>query len=399
MFHLLSRQYACPNISLHIRPDNAPWQAFNASVIRALVLLAALFVFQAPAHAQARYYVQAELDALLAPVALYPDLLLSHVLMVATYPDDLHAAAAWLRANPHLTGEDAARAAGSMPWHESLKVLLAFPDLLYRMDESPQWTADLGAAFLIQESQVIDTVQSLRRRAQALGYLQPSEQYLVQQQGQAIAIYPAQPQVIYVPYYNPYVVYGPWWSYSYRPVYWRPWYPRPVVCVSANFFSGTLDWRRRHITYVASRHIVGQQGPPITSYSRASPAVRPLVPGALLPRESWHAGEVERRDYDRVRRIDGSRQTPVFNHVQQAQPVRPLVQATQIPPQMPVQNHIQNPRPIAQVAQIPTQMQRPVQFHVEMPRPVAVQQPTHQAQLSRPAIQGGGRFQQRGQAR
>lgn len=399
----LDLQDACPNICLHILTDVAPPQAFNTSMTRfvAFVLLAALVVLQAPANAQARYYNQGELDALLAPVALYPDPLLSHVLIAATYPDDLHEAAAWSRANPQLTGEDAVRAADSMLWHESVKALLAFPNLLYRMDESPQWTADLGAAFLAQQPQVMDTMQGLRRRAQASGYLQPSEQYSVQQQGQAIAIYPVQPQVIYVPYYDPYVVYGPWWWSSNRPVYWRPWYPRPAVFVSAKFFSGSLDWHRRHITHVAPRQIVIQQVQPVTIHHRANPAARPIVQGTQFPRGSWRAREVERRkveqrDPGREHRIDGSRPVSVFNHVQQAPLARPIVQAAQILPQMAVRKYVQNTRPIAQVAQVPPQVQRPVQHRVEAPRPVAVQQPMHQAQVSRPAVQGG-HFQQRRQ--
>ncbi len=396
-------QDARANIYLHILTDVAPPQAFNTSMTRfaAFALLAALVVLQAPAYA--RYYDQAELDALLAPVALYPDPLLSHLLLAATYPDDLHDAAAWSRANPQLTGEDAVRAADSTLWHESVKALLAFPDLLYRMDESPQWTADLGAAYLAQEPQVMDTVQGLRRRAQATGYLQPSGQFSVQQQGQAIAIYPVRPQVIYIPYYDPYVVYGPWWWSSHRPVYWRPWYTRPAVFVSAKFFSGSLDWHRRHVTHVAPRRSVIQQVQPVTIHNHANPAARPIVQGTQLPRGSWRAAELERRkveqrDPGREHRIDGSRPVPAFNQVQQAPPARAIVQAAQILPRMAVQKHLQNTRPIAEVARVPAQMQRPVQHRVEAPRPVAVQQPMHHAQVSRPADQGG-RFQQHRQGR
>ena len=113
----------------------------------ALVLLAALTAWQLPVQAQARMYNQAELDALIAPVALYPDEVLSNILVASTYPDDVRQAAEWSRANAQLTGEDAVRAAQPMPWHPSVKALVAFPDLLGRMNESPQWVADLGAAF------------------------------------------------------------------------------------------------------------------------------------------------------------------------------------------------------------------------------------------------------------
>jgi hypothetical protein len=214
----------------------------------ALLLAALLAVWQLPSQAQSRVFNQAELDALLAPVALYPDPVLSNILEAATYPDDLREAAAWSRANPQLTGEDAVRAAEPIPWHPSVKALLAFPELLARMNESPQWTADLGMAFQEQEPYVMDTVQGLRRRAQASGSLQSNDQYSVQQEGSSIAVYPAQPQSVYVPYYDPYVVYGPWWWPAYRPIFWRPWFTHPTVFVSTTtFFVRSVDWHRRHV--------------------------------------------------------------------------------------------------------------------------------------------------------
>ena len=246
----------------------------------ALVLLAALTAWQLPAQAQARVYNQAELDALLAPVALYPDAVLSNILVASTYPDDVRQAAAWSLANPQIAGEDAVRAAEPMPWHPSVKALVAFPDLLARMNESPQWVADLGAAFREQEPYVMDTVQRLRSRAQANGSLQSNDQYTVQQQGPDIAVYPAQPQVVYVPYYDPYVVYGTWWWPAYRPVFWRPWYPRPAVFVSANFVR-SVDWRQRQIVHPGFRgqvrqvvRAVQQPQPVIQSHTSAQPYVQ-----------------------------------------------------------------------------------------------------------------------------
>jgi uncharacterized membrane protein YgcG len=212
-----------------------------------LALLAAAAIC-APAHAQ-KIYSQAELDALLAPVALQTDGVLSQVLMAATYPEDVADAAAWSRANPHLRGDDAVRAAGQEPWDPSVKSLLAFPELLARMDESPQWLRDLGEAFLSQQAQVMDTVQGLRRRAQANGQLVTTGDTAVYQQGEAIVVQP-RAQVVYVPYYDPYVVYGPWWwGPYYRPVLWRPWAPYPVVVVRGFFYSAP-DWHHRHVRVV-----------------------------------------------------------------------------------------------------------------------------------------------------
>jgi hypothetical protein len=248
----------------------------------ALVLLAVLAVWQLPAQAQPqpRVYNQAELDALLAPVALYPDAVLSNILVASAYPDDLGQAAAWSRANPQLAGDTALQAAEPMPWHPSVKSLVAFPDLLARMNDSPQWIADLGAAFREQEPYVMDTVQRLRSRAQANGSLQSNDQYTVDQQGSSIAVYPAQPQVVYVPYYDPYVVYGTWWWPAYRPVFWRPWHLRPAVFFTRNVFVRSVDWRQRQIvrpTFQGQAHQVArniQPQPVIQSHPQAQPYIQ-----------------------------------------------------------------------------------------------------------------------------
>lgn len=239
-----------------------------------LLLVAGLALWQLPAQAQPRQYNQAELDALLAPIALYPDSVLSHVLVAATQPEDMHEAAAWSRANPHLAGEAAVQAAEPLPWHPSVKALLAFPDLLARMDESPQWTVDLGHAFFEQEPYVMDTVQTLRQRAQASGALQSNSNYSVQQNGASIEVYPAQPGVVYVPYYNPYVVYGTWWWPAYRPVLWRPWHARPAHFGHTHVVVRHVDWHRRHVV----RNVVHHQNRAIRHPAphRVQPSHRPV---------------------------------------------------------------------------------------------------------------------------
>jgi len=124
-------------------------------------------------------------------------------------------------------------------------------------------------------------VQRLRSRAQANGSLQSNDQYTVQQQGPSIAVYPAQPQVVYVPYYDPNIVYGTWWWPAYRPVFWRPWYPRPAVFVSTNFFVRTVDWRQRQIvrpTFQGQLHqaarAIQQPQPVIQSHPQAQPYIQ-----------------------------------------------------------------------------------------------------------------------------
>jgi hypothetical protein len=225
---------------------------------------------QYPGQPQApqRIYTQAELDQMLAPIALYPDALLSQILMAATYPIEVVQAARWSRANPGLTGENAVRAVQNEDWDPSVKSLVAFPQVLQRMDERLDWTRSLGDAFLAQEAQVMDQVQQLRQRAQAAGNLRSDERIRVEQQGPAIVVQPASPQYVYVPYYDPMVVYGPWMWPAYQPVVWAPWpgYARPYrpgvsvgfwwggpVSLSLNFLFSDFDWGHRHVR-VSHRH-------------------------------------------------------------------------------------------------------------------------------------------------
>jgi hypothetical protein len=215
--------------------------------MRFLLALAAALAIAAPAQAQ-RIYSQAELDAMLAPIALHPDGLVSQILIASTYPQDVAEAARWSRANPSLRGEEAVRLVQHEDWDPAVKALVAFPELLERMEESPQWVHDLGQAFLQQQAHVMDTVQQLRRRAHASGHLTQTDQYSVYSQDDAIVVQP-RTQIVYVRYYDPYVVYGPWWWPHYRPVHWRPWAVRPVF-VSHSFFYSNFDWRHRHVRVV-----------------------------------------------------------------------------------------------------------------------------------------------------
>ncbi len=165
------------------------------------------------------------LDSLLAPIALYPDQLLSQVLMASTYPLEVVEAARFVQQNPGLKGETLDQALGAKTWDPSVMSLAAFPQVLVMMNDKLEWTQQLGDAFLANEGQVMQTVQSLRGRAQAAGNLQNTPQQQVIVQERTIIIQPAQPQIVYVPVYNPTVIYGPWWAPAYRPWYW---YPPPI---------------------------------------------------------------------------------------------------------------------------------------------------------------------------
>src|SRR5262245_6885198 len=169
-----------------------------------------------------------QLDQMLAPIALYPDPLLAQILMAATYPLEVVQASRWRQdpRNAAVTGDQLAAAVEPLPWDPSVKSLLPFPQILQMMDRRLDWTAALGDAFLAQEAAVMDAVQRLRQRAEAAGTLTSTPQQMVLTQEQAISIVPATPQTVYVPVYDPSVVYGVWPYPAEPPVCL---YPPPVV--------------------------------------------------------------------------------------------------------------------------------------------------------------------------
>jgi hypothetical protein len=168
----------------------------------------------------------AQLDQLLAPIALYPDTLLSQTLMASTYPLEVVQAARWSQTKPDLKGDKAVQAVAGETWDVSVKSLVAFPEVLAMMNEKLGWTQKVGDAFLSQQKDVLDSVQRLRNQAYEAGNLKSGEQQtiIVEQAPQQtiIKVEPADPQVIYVPSYNPTVVYGTWAYPAYPPVYIPP---------------------------------------------------------------------------------------------------------------------------------------------------------------------------------
>ncbi len=203
----------------------------------------------------------AQIDQWVAPVALYPDSLLSQVLMASTYPANVAQAVQWSHDNPLKQGDAAIQAVSDQPWDASVKSLVAFPQLMALMGENPQWVQNLGDAFLAQPQDVMDSVQRLRQLAQQTGSLKSStEQKIitttkkvvpVNQPANApatqsntvstsspvvaepaptvITIEPANPDVVYIPNYNPNVVYGSWANTAYPPVYLPPPAGEPFV--------------------------------------------------------------------------------------------------------------------------------------------------------------------------
>ncbi len=176
------------------------------------------------AAAQAPAYSPEQLDALLAPIALYPDALLTQVLMASAWPLQVVEAARWVSApgNAALQGDALAQALQTQPWDPAVKSLVPFPTVLALMNSQLDWLQQLGYAVATQQGDVLDSVQRLRRQAQGTGCLKTTEQQVVSMQGQTIVIAPASPQVVYVPAYNPTVVYGAWPYPAYPPVYLPP---------------------------------------------------------------------------------------------------------------------------------------------------------------------------------
>jgi hypothetical protein len=208
---------------------------------------------------QAQQFPPEEIEALVAPIALYPDSLLSQILMASTYPLEIVHAARWVRTHKDLKGEAAVKAVQDQPWDVSVKSLVAFPQVLEPMNDKLDWTQRLGDAFLANEKDVLDAVQRLRARAQKAGHLTSNAQQKVvveaaapgqggqpAQGGQAaqapqtiVRIEPSNPQVVYVPSYNPTVVYGGWSAPAYPPTYWPP-YPAyyPGAALATGFAWG-----------------------------------------------------------------------------------------------------------------------------------------------------------------
>jgi hypothetical protein len=214
------------------------WAASRAlAAAVALAVLCAVPGIATEARAQsaapAATFSNEQLDQMLAPIALYPDSLLSQLLMACTYPADVAEAVAWSKANPSQKGDAAVTAVQSKPWDPSVASLVAFPQVLAMAGERPDWVQSVGDAFLADPEGVMNSIQRLRAQAQKAGNLQTTEQQkvIVEPAPQAapqaaaptqtiIRIEPASPQVVYVPAYNPTVVYGTWMYPSYPPYYW-----------------------------------------------------------------------------------------------------------------------------------------------------------------------------------
>ena len=183
-----------------------------------------------------------ELDALVAPIALYPDTLLAEVLMASTYPLEVVQADRWANENKKLKADELKTATDKQTWDESVKTLIATPSVLSMMSTKLDWTQKLGDAVLAQQADVMDSVQRLRAKAQANQKLLSTKEQKVtvkqEQNKQVIVIEPTEPNTVYVPYYNPAVVYGGWPYPTYPPYYFPPPVAMPLLATGLAFGAG-----------------------------------------------------------------------------------------------------------------------------------------------------------------
>src|SRR5580658_5745070 len=190
---------------------------------------------QAPGQdAQAPPYTQQtaeQLQQLVAPIALYPDSLVAQILAGSTFPEQVVEADRFVQAHPDLKGTDLGNAVDSQPWDPSVKAITAFPSVLGNMDKNLSWTSSLGDAYYNQQPDVMTAVQVMRRKAQAAGNLKDTPQQAVTEKDSDIEIQPVDPDVVYVPAYDPWLVYG------YPVVAWPGWYPYPGIWFGGPYLS------------------------------------------------------------------------------------------------------------------------------------------------------------------
>lgn len=207
-------------------------------------------------EAASKAFTHEQLAQMLSPIALYPDALLSQVLMASTYPLEVIEADRWVKKNERLKGDSLDDSLLDKDWDSSVKSLCHFPSVLALMSEKITETTSLGNAFLAQEDEVMDVIQKLRAEAYEQGNLTSTSKQKVTKKEETIIIEPADPDVVYVPYYNPHYVYGTWWYPAYPPYYWGPFpvivsagiyfWPGPFVSFSSISWS-YFDWHRHSI--------------------------------------------------------------------------------------------------------------------------------------------------------
>jgi hypothetical protein len=196
-------------------------------------------------------FKQEELDQMLAPIALYPDNLLTPLLIASTYPLEVVQADRWAKQNKSLKGDALKTSLEKQKWDDSVKTLVAVPEVLTMMSEKLEWTQKVGDAFLAQQKEVMDTVQKLRAKAVGAGKLKSSKEQEVKKEGDIIIIQSINSQVVYVPVYDPRLIYGVWWYPAYPPA---PVYVYPPGAALFSFAAGVAVGAAWHNNYHSDWH-------------------------------------------------------------------------------------------------------------------------------------------------
>jgi hypothetical protein len=275
----------------------------------------AIIPVQAQSQNQASFS-QAQIEQLVAPIALYPDSLLTQILMASTYPLEVVEAARWSRDNSTIKGEALQSAMQAQSWDPSVKALTAVPQTLEMMNDKIAWMEELGDAFLAQQQDVLGAVQKLRAEAQAAGNLQSTPQQIVttapapagvvaSDVQRPIVIEPVNPDVYYVPVYNPAVVYGTWDYPDYPPINWSP-----AGFVASNVISfgagvavgaaiwGGCDWWHNHVIINVNQYNIFNHTNIVNNVWAHNPAHRGNIPypNAALAQRFGRADDVAARD-------------------------------------------------------------------------------------------------------
>lgn len=212
-----------------------------------------------------------DLDQMVAPIALYPDELVAQILAAATYPDQVVEADRWVGGHPDLKGRALADAVDQQPWDASVKALTAFPSVLANMDKNLSWTSSLGEAYVNQQQDVMDAIQRMRQRAKSAGNLNSNSQENVRDENGDLEIEPASPDVVYVPEYDPWLVYGPG-LVAWPGWYWYPglYFTGPGIGFGFGFgigWFGGFGWGWHHWGFDWAHHYVWFDHAPYYSHS------------------------------------------------------------------------------------------------------------------------------------
>ena len=261
--------------------------------------------------ADSRPFKLEELEQIVAPIALYPDPLVAHIFMASTYPLEVLEAARFAKANPNLKDTALTEELQKRTWDDSVKALVSFPQVLEMMDAQLEWMQKLGDAVLAQQKDTMDAIQRLRAKAQAAGNLKTTEQQTVSvvqaeppQQQTIIVIEPANPQVMYVPTYNPAIVYGAWPYPAYPPYYYYPpYYPAGYFATAAVAFGvgmlvgaaiwGGCNWNNGNVDINVNRQNNFNRN--VNRGERVNPLGGDRGAGARGDRTSWQHNPEHRK--------------------------------------------------------------------------------------------------------